>query len=130
MIQNATDPMVFSSSDRNIQSAFYVDDGLITGESQYEDDIKKLIKILAENGLEGKLISNPPKYIGTQLEYLTPHDILCHQEDHVVKMLSKTGLINAKSLATPMEERPIALLYAWGTRGDCYPKFQHLVYNP
>jgi transposase InsO family protein len=129
-----SDPCLFTSKDRKLLIALYVDDGLVAAQNQ-----SHLSRFLEELKAHFEITVSPvSNFLGLQV---TQHDngsVFVCQEDYTKKMLAKFGMTDCNPVMTPMEknyltvenEEPISagtpyreavgsLLYlATGTRPD------------
>lgn len=92
-----TDQCVFSTEDKTIIIAIYVDDGLAITK-----DKEKLFKVLnhLEKEFKIKVYEKPKNYIGFEVKR-NEKGILLHQQNYIEKLLRKFNMFDSKPVSTP-----------------------------
>lgn len=92
-----TDQCVFSTEDKSIIVAIYVDDGLAISK-----DKQKLLSILhhLEKEFKIKIYEKPTNYIGFEVTK-SKEGILLHQKNYTEKLLKKYNMFDSKPASTP-----------------------------
>lgn len=106
-----TDQCVFTTEDKTIIIAIYVDDGLAITK-----DKEKLWKILKhlEKEFKIKVYKKPTNYIGFEITRTT-EGILLHQKNYTERLLRKYNMFDCKPSGTPSNTDKTAIRYGKDT---------------
>lgn len=108
LIQSVADPCVFTSEDKTLILALYVDDGLIAATS--EDKIRDVISQLSKY-FEMKFF-RAECFLGLEIERYDDGSISLHQTNYSRKIISRFNMDDCKTVTTPLDVNQVAEVFA------------------